>query len=747
MNSRKLLIGCGIALLALGVVVIGVIASFFIPKTNQQLPPGAFSILVNINLPLNGAELPLNEPVSIYAEAIGDKPVHSLELWVDGTFSPTKMDSSPADKSPLTATWLWTPAEEGVHRLIVRAIGPGGEVINSNVVRISVLPREKITDLQVTPIPPEQLPPNEPPAANTDFQVPEGPTVAPPPPPFPPQDPPQVPAEPPTGAPGLQGSINQCDATLFIQDNAEDEKGFYLYRFDPTSTTFTRVATLDKHPGTDSFNYLDPSLSLGNHTYYIASFDGSGESPSNLINLNVSSAQCAANGPQSFGLQDAILTTTQTVDKIYCYLSVDQGPWKRIPYGSNKFIYADAKGFDLSKYLGNLISPPPGGSLTLELECWGWSGDTLVYLGYQKQTIDKGPVQLIGMDFNLIGKLGITGPETVPFTTSPLIAAPRSLYFKNYNDCVSFFQSYSPSNPANECKFLNKGWLLLTWQWNPYHCWTGDNCNYIKDIDDYRLYQVYPGNEPVQVSTNIYHLHVDGGGQVALTFFTPATTQNGLIGAKYFVRAYKGNLESPDSYAIPAPSPQYQYTKVLPSSMMFQDTTYQADFIGSCPAYGPNFQDDMLKGGGSVVVGFNYQAKYTYSDDCPVMRSSDYYDATIYFDHREIHGQVNSAILHWTELSGTWIAKDPRRDLGCLIPLLDQNGAIIANYPLDGATGIDVTPQVAAWVKGLPNKGFRLLSGDRTLALEPIVPAFNVCDIVFGNFGLEVTYTTQKPEP
>ena len=128
------------------------------------------------------------------------------------------------------------------------------------------------------------------------------------------------------------------------------------------------------------------------------------------------------------------------------------------------------------------------------------------------------------------------------------------------------------------------------------------------------------------------------------------------------------------------------------------------------------------------------------------MRTSDYYDATIIFDLSSIKGQVTSAILRWKELSGTWIAKDPRRDLGCLIPLLDQNGAIIANYPLDGAAGINVTPQVAAWAKGLPNKGFRLLSGDRTLALEPIVPALNVCTIVFGDFKLEVTYTKQ-PAP
>ena len=98
MNSRKLLIGCGIVLaLGLGIVLIGIIASYLFP--NLVSSSGEFPAIVNINLPLNGAELPLNEPVSIYAEAVSDQPVHDLELWLDGAFSPTKMDSSPVDKS------------------------------------------------------------------------------------------------------------------------------------------------------------------------------------------------------------------------------------------------------------------------------------------------------------------------------------------------------------------------------------------------------------------------------------------------------------------------------------------------------------------------------------------------------------------------------------------------------------------------------------------------------------------------
>ena len=96
------------------------------------------------------------------------------------------------------------------------------------------------------------------------------------------------------------------------------------------------MAQLDGHPGTGDFTYVDAGLGLGKYLYYISSLDGSSETPSSLLKLEISDGQCAAASPQAFGLQDAVLTTSKNVDKVYCYLSVNQGPWTRIPPGSNQ---------------------------------------------------------------------------------------------------------------------------------------------------------------------------------------------------------------------------------------------------------------------------------------------------------------------------------------------------------------------------------------------------------------------------
>lgn len=736
MKSRKLLLGCGIALvLGLGIVLIGVIAGHLFQK---QATAGSLSILVNINMPLNGAELPLNEPVSIYAEAVSDQPVHDLELWLDGTFSPTKMDSSPVDQSPLNATWLWTPTGEGVHRLVVRAIGPNGEVVNSNVVRVSALPREKISDLQVTPIPAEQLSLATP-SAEATIQPPTGPTQTPPPPPFPPQDQPQVPAESPAGAPSLQGSINQCDATLLIQDNAEDEKGFYIYRFDPTSTGFTRVAKLDKYPDTGNFTYIDPGLSLGDHTYYIASFNGNGESASNLINVKVTDAQCAAASPQVIGLKDAILTTTKAVDKVYCYLSVNQGPWKRIPPGSNKFIYSTNGGFDLSKYLDALISPPPPGGVTLELECWGWSGGSLVYLGYLKQDVGKGPAQLIGTDFQLIGNMEISDLQTFASILSPNIAPPYSVAITNdLNKCKSILTGfYTPSTAASFCKqFLENGQSILSWKWEPGCPFIkpGETCPYnVKDIDGYHIYRVDVGGDPVQIASST------NGPELNFANITP-TGSGVLIQPQYFVRAYKDPNESVDSAHLNGIPPKYTATLTTPKLLSAQ--VYKVEYIGgSVDGYGPNYEVIPINTP-AIWVGYKF---WNVQDSVAnaIRLDREYDDAQIIFeDLSQIKGQVTKAILRWKYIE-TVTAGDGAEafNFGCRNTLHDQNGAIIGNFPLKVDGEYDVTTQVRAWVQGLPNKGFAILSGIRDLGWEGSVPGANTCWETYSNFELEVTYT------
>jgi hypothetical protein len=59
----------------------GLVGILTIPKlfkADQQALDSIFAAIVNINLPFNGAELPLDEPVSVYAKAVSGSPIHDL---------------------------------------------------------------------------------------------------------------------------------------------------------------------------------------------------------------------------------------------------------------------------------------------------------------------------------------------------------------------------------------------------------------------------------------------------------------------------------------------------------------------------------------------------------------------------------------------------------------------------------------------------------------------------------------------
>jgi hypothetical protein len=738
MNPRKVLMGCGVAVLVvLMLVAVGLVVSTLLPKKAQpklSLSP----IFVNINLPLNGAKLPLNEAVRVYAEAIGPTSVHDLELWVDGAFSPTKMDTSPVDRSPLSAVWLWKPSDEGVHRLIVRAIGPDGQAVNSNVVRVSVLPREQIAELQVPTLAPDEIPAateyGEGEGAPLSFS--EGEVVSGEPPPTQPAPPPQPqdPAPGPAGTPGLQGTVNGCDTNLLIQDNSDDEDGFYLYRLDPTSTGFQNVAALDKHAGQGAFAYIDPGLETGAHTYYVTSHKGGVESASNLVNLTVPPGQCMA--PLAFGLQDALLTTTKAVDKVYCYLSVNGGPWERIPPGSNTFIYPSAGGFDLSDYLNNLISPPPAGGVTLELECWGWSGDTLVYLGYLKKEVTAGPVDLQAIDLELVAQaIDLSVPETDLQNLSPQIAPPYNVRFvKDYDDCLTQASSASQeATIASICSNMQSGYTIITWRWFP-GCWfpkPGEICPYtITDINGYSIYRQDPALGPVQVTSL-------ADPQLHIAMIAPS--QGTMISPEYFVRAYKGSQESPDSEHVAGVAPTATVT--LHGFTLWTTGMWRKMYEGNfCPdGHGPEFEEGLYAGP-YFDVGYYYGSENEPTGFGCYKWYSEFKDGHVKFDLSSIKGQVTGALLRWQE--GPPNIRGPGASLpGCGIALLDNEGPIIANYPLDGASGYDVTTQVRAWVQqDAYNAYFTLLDGNPSLGWAP-KSQDDVCEERLGDFELDVTYS------
>ncbi|GAB4495743.1 MAG: hypothetical protein Fur0016_33460 [Anaerolineales bacterium] len=88
--------------------------------------------------------------------------------------------------------------------------------------------------------------------------------------------------------------------------------------------------------------------------------------------------------PSAFGAPPAPLfnaTLPPTFDRVYYYLSLDGGPWSRVPRLTEQFLTPAHGFFNLDDALKGVVAPPAQGTLRAEVEAWGWSGGVLVYIG------------------------------------------------------------------------------------------------------------------------------------------------------------------------------------------------------------------------------------------------------------------------------------------------------------------------------------------------------------------------------
>lgn len=437
----------------LAVAAVGAAGAYWasrLPGAAQQLPPpNGAPLLVTISTPLNGSSYPANSHIPVTAKARGAKPLSALELWVDGQLVERRAIASAASSRESSATWRWRPPQVGEHTLLVRGIDSSGAVGNSNTVRVrateEVAPRllhvageGDVAEIVARPFgaSPQQLA-----AANPGLDVARPlaagqqlliPLVAPGgawPPPRAASSTSSPPAslgpikdasigEPsgfslwlekqtgsstkPPVSPGLAAKAEGCDVRLLLLDQSEDEDGFFVYRLDPGSPAFQRVATLGGSGGKGQLQYLDRGLS-GHLEYYVASFNLAGESPGSLAGTTIADPSCEKAHPgganplvkppslqgSRLRLELGKLILPEPLDVAYFYLSVNKGSWTRVPEDPNSFLPPGPDGFDLGKQLDPLVPAGMTGKITLDLEVWGWKGGSLVFVGNISKTIDK----------------------------------------------------------------------------------------------------------------------------------------------------------------------------------------------------------------------------------------------------------------------------------------------------------------------------------------------------------------------
>jgi hypothetical protein len=351
--------------------------------------------------------------------------------------------------------FLWTPQTVGVHTLIARALGADGPLGFSPSVHVGVVEPEPgdqvdqvdgVANVDDDGVIPAVLPasddvggPGAPPSGG-GFQPAEPQGSSP--------DPGN--ANGPPTAPELAVSVDSCTAQLVFNDLSDDEVGFFVYRQASNQQLWQQVADLAANDGQGWLSY-EESPGPGGFNYYVVSYNGQGESPSNPVLANFT-GDCL-DGESDSGFNPVLeldlgnLLADSGADRAYCYQSSDGLNWSRFPL-EGFFMPGGADENSLIA-LNELIGQ---GVETLELmfECWGWMNGDLELIGSFEHVFDLPDEPEDGMTFqgsslaSVAQLFDMDGPQYFPMGEEHDI----QVLFDVGSDVFKFLLMHDPSMPT-----------------------------------------------------------------------------------------------------------------------------------------------------------------------------------------------------------------------------------------------------------------------------------------------------------
>lgn len=543
---------------------------YFMPALNEQLPAGSAPLVAHITAPTAG-DAPAGQVIRVQASATSANPITELQLWVNGAHIASQ--TAPADTRSARMSFDWLPDAVGANLVIVRAVDAKGYSADSAPLRLNIGAPATNTFTSPLAIPSDEgdtltsiadslgvprevvyaanpnLPTDDPLPAESAVIVPLDesydiePETAAPSPTLPPPAEPSIPAEaqpapsispfvPITfylasfgalpelpAAPELVAKQNGCTVDVTIIDASDDETGFFLYEMSPGAPGFERVGEFGASSGAIT---TSRPAQVGSTIYKAAAFNSAGEAQSDLVSVQISDATCGMPDLQLVVLEDAQITLNEPADRAYCYASPDSIHWVRLPEGDDTFYTPSNNVIDLADDIGPIGAA--GQAHTLSLECWGWSAGALKSLGAASGAIpDTGDVEIIAQAY----KFTATSEGSFPYGGLPLtVILPAVIGFAADEQTIT-----PPINVVTQ--LADNGSARVSWQWIKLGCVPDKPCDYIWDIDGFKVYD-HTGALVATAPAN----------QLA----APATDQGGgNFDQCYTVTAYQGDKESKPS--------------------------------------------------------------------------------------------------------------------------------------------------------------------------------------------------------
>ncbi len=464
------------------------------------------------------------------------------------------------------------------------------------------------------------------------------------------------------------------------------------------------------------------------------------------IPVNVPLVESPDNPGSPWKVDQVTMTIDVAVDRAYCYYSLGENYWSRMPLGDQTFVYPSSGRLDLTAEFRSLAIPTSGDSLMLD--CWGWSGAALVPLGSGKTTIEPAStmVQLRGDHFVLDVVLESIPPEYEPRDLKMIILPPQGLTSTNKLDvCIDHFPPADFFFGPFACKTaVENGDIILIWEWLlPIFPPEDPTLAYLTKIDGYHVYVVNSMGTPSLIATVSL--------QDKKTLILPRTWSGSK---KFVVRAYAGPLESANSnlYTL-GETTSGVATVTIPLAYGYTGGQQKYKTSGFCTT-GTGAEINI--GGSQLAAGFRHDEV---EDSC-VEYNWEYSRAQFGFDLAAVKGPLSSAKLSYRQDFTTSPGQSCARELRVVtttsaVDLKDLSSdphTLLSSYGYAGSTfNVDVTDAVRDWMLGIPNAGFLFIGRDESLPGDDCGGLFEAgcigggsdsCWSRYGDVKLTVTYFT-----
>jgi LysM repeat protein len=516
-------------------IMLGICVFIFLLARNREQTRRQFEApVVYLTEPNNGDSVPNGGSLAVSASALGQTPIRSVELWLDGDKLDTRLSDTTEGLSPFFVIFS-LPISEGSHTLFVRAVNVRGIIGTSLPVEVFgkkgagepfqpvlVNPDQTLADIAISngtdleklqqlnpgldgqnPVPGSfiKLPPASAPQGGNPIQLPDAPPLKVIEPgllegvtnwlnPFL--------VQPPLAPSDLVVQVADCKVALRWNDNAEDEQSYEVWVSGGGVLPHTIYKLNPANGGQVWFEF--PAPQPGVLTFWVEAVNTFGSQPSNIVEASIDD-QCPSNIATQLGIELLEINSSAGYEKAYCYVSIEGAPHVRIPAKPTSFFQVQNGQTNLSSWDVSdrqyVISLPADGAVEMAGECWGWSAGFLDKIGpfsgvFPVETWDGAPLTLQAGAMQLIfsvqpfNETGQAGTKTTYANNDPSIPVPYNLRIEesgteilgdyeqwmqwDWNGDPKAIDGYMVYLDGLPYKMINNGGQKAIWSLLPYGC-------------------------------------------------------------------------------------------------------------------------------------------------------------------------------------------------------------------------------------------------------------------------------------